>query len=324
MIPCCFSINLFSLRPWCSTEMITFLNNGGFWCRDSTSVWRLSSSWWLSRWSHTTTAKSKRTYILRYDRHGHISAYQSVIFDLSTLPIFVYLKSEFKLQKDYSIFSYRFVVLLHSSISYVRFDCEPRGFIIALVEWWQWQNAPSMFSHLPSYRIALFTSYVVIFWSVSLSVLSDGRKREVQNDAEMVITLVERYGKYTTDYDTNTSVKRIKTLRNIVASITAVWIIDYGLFTIEWRVCTWKVRCPLSHVILIMWLPLNTEFYGGYSTENDGNTAVYDTVSTRVTNHPGNDDTDSWLLFITVSLFGFVLIIDIGWQCIWNFKKTVF
>ena len=35
-----------------------------------------------------------------------------------------------------------------------------------------------------------------------------------------------------------------------------------------------------------MLLPLNTEFYGGYSTENDANTTVYDTVSDRVTNHP--------------------------------------
>ena len=39
--------------------------------------------------------------------------------------------------------------------------------------------------------------------------------------------MVERYGQYTADYDTNTSVKRIKTLRNIVVSITAVWIINY-------------------------------------------------------------------------------------------------
>ena len=100
-------------------------------------------------------------------------------------------------------------------------------------------------------------------------------------------SLVERYGQYTSDYDTDTSVKRIKTLRNNVVSNTAVWIINYGWFTIEWCVFTWNVRCPLSHVILAMWLPLNTEFYEGYSTENDVNTAVYDTVSTRVTNHPG-------------------------------------
>ena len=36
-----------------------------------------------------------------------------------------------------------------------------------------------------------------------------------------------------------------------------------------------------------MLLTLNTEFYGGYSTENDANTTIYDTVSGRVTNHPG-------------------------------------
>ena len=36
-----------------------------------------------------------------------------------------------------------------------------------------------------------------------------------------------------------------------------------------------------------MLLPLKTEFYGRYSTENDANTTVYDTVSGRVTNHPG-------------------------------------
>ena len=34
--------------------------------------------------------------------------------------------------------------------------------------------------------------------------------------------LVERYGQYTTDYDTDTSVKRIKTLRHNVVSNTAV------------------------------------------------------------------------------------------------------
>ena len=110
------------------------------------------------------------------------------------------------------------------------------------------------------------------------------------------LPLVERYGQYTTDFDTDTSVKRIKTLRNNVVSNTAAWIINYGLFTIEWRVFTWKVRCPLSHVILTMWLPLNTEFYGGYSTKNGGNTTVYDTVSACVTNHPGGQNP------ITVSL----------------------
>ena len=45
-----------------------------------------------------------------------------------------------------------------------------------------------------------------------------------------------------------------------------------------------------------MWLPLNTEFYEGYSTEDDANatendayTTVYDTVSIRVINHLGRD-----------------------------------
>jgi hypothetical protein len=41
---------------------------------------------------------------------------------------------------------------------------------------------------------------------------------------------------------------------------------------------------------------LNTEFYGRYSVENDTDTPVYDSVSTRVTNHPGvkeeGDDDD--------------------------------
>jgi hypothetical protein len=115
-----------------------------------------------------------------------------------------------------------------------------------------------------------------------------------------MITLVERCGQYKTDYDTGTSVKRIKTLRKNVVSNTAVCIIDYGLLTIEWRGFTWKVRCPLSHVILTMGLPLNTEFDGGYSTENDANTTVYDTVSTRVTDHPGRDRLDPcqwWMPF---------------------------
>jgi hypothetical protein len=64
--------------------------------------------------------------------------------------------------------------------------------------------------------------------------------------------LVEKYGQYTSDYNTDTSGKRIKTLRNNVVSNTAVLIINYGLFRIELRVFTWKVRCPLSHVILNM------------------------------------------------------------------------
>ena len=41
-------------------------------------------------------------------------------------------------------------------------------------------------------------------------------------------SLVQKYGQYTTDYDTDTSVKRIKTLRNNVVNNTAVWIINYG------------------------------------------------------------------------------------------------
>jgi hypothetical protein len=36
------------------------------------------------------------------------------------------------------------------------------------------------------------------------------------------MSLVEKYGPYTIDYDEDTSVKRIKTLRNIVVSNTAV------------------------------------------------------------------------------------------------------
>ena len=133
-------------------------------------------------------------------------------------------------------------------------------------------------------------------------------------------TLVERYGQYTTDYDTNTSVKRIKTLRNSVVSITAVWITNYGLFTIEWRVFTWKVRCPLSHVILTMWLPLNTELYGEYLTENDTNatendayTTVYDTVSTRVTNHPGT------CLVTVTDRFSSVGLVKIMLDCVLKF-----
>ena len=35
---------------------------------------------------------------------------------------------------------------------------------------------------------------------------------------------------YTTDYDTDSSVKRIKTLRSNMISNTTVWIINYGLF----------------------------------------------------------------------------------------------
>ena len=46
-------------------------------------------------------------------------------------------------------------------------------------------------------------------------------------------TLVEKYGPYTTDYDENTLVKRIKTLCKGTASNTAVWIVSYGAFTIQ-------------------------------------------------------------------------------------------
>jgi hypothetical protein len=48
-----------------------------------------------------------------------------------------------------------------------------------------------------------------------------------------VITLVEKYGPFTIDYDTDTSVKRIKTLRNNMVSYTAVLIISYGGVTIQ-------------------------------------------------------------------------------------------
>ena len=46
------------------------------------------------------------------------------------------------------------------------------------------------------------------------------------------------------------------------------------------------VSSVLRHTIT-MRLPLNTEFYGRYSVENDTSTTIYDTVPDRVTNHPG-------------------------------------
>ena len=89
-----------------------------------------------------------------------------------------------------------------------------------------------------------------------------------------------------------------------MVSIALVWIINYGLFTIQRRAFKWKVRCPLSFVILTMGLPLHTEFYGGYSTENDANTAV----STRVTHHPGNGWTGSGDWFSNIAYV----------RCVWR------
>ena len=47
------------------------------------------------------------------------------------------------------------------------------------------------------------------------------------------ITLVEKYGPYTIEYGKDTSVKRLKALRNNTASNTAVEIISYGEFTMQ-------------------------------------------------------------------------------------------
>ena len=61
----------------------------------------------------------------------------------------------------------------------------------------------------------------------------------------------------------------------------------------------------VSFVILTMWLPLNTEFYGRYSIENASNTTVYDTVSARVINHSGADllyDADGDGQFVNVPM----------------------
>ena len=50
----------------------------------------------------------------------------------------------------------------------------------------------------------------------------------------------------------------------------------------------------------VSFVPRNTDhmitfkywIYGGHSTENGGNTTVYDTVSTCVTNHPGRSHSE--------------------------------
>ena len=44
----------------------------------------------------------------------------------------------------------------------------------------------------------------------------------------------------------------------------------------------------VSFVILAMWLPWNTQFYGRYSTENDTNTTVFDFILGRITNQSGS------------------------------------
>ena len=49
----------------------------------------------------------------------------------------------------------------------------------------------------------------------------------------MMTTLMEKYGPYTFDCDKYTSIKRTDTLRNNMISITAVWLIIYGGFTIQ-------------------------------------------------------------------------------------------
>ena len=52
-------------------------------------------------------------------------------------------------------------------------------------------------------------------------------------DGRIAPPLVKKYGPYTVYYDKDTSVKRIKTLRNNIVSNTAVWIMIYGGFTIQ-------------------------------------------------------------------------------------------
>ena len=62
--------------------------------------------------------------------------------------------------------------------------------------------------------------------------------------ARRMTSLGGKYGPYTVDYDRDTSVKRIKPLRNNMVSNTAVWIIIHGWFTIQYRAFSWKVQCP--------------------------------------------------------------------------------
>ena len=59
------------------------------------------------------------------------------------------------------------------------------------------------------------------------------KRKKTNGSVKDVRPLVEKYGSYTTDYDENTSVKRIKTLCKGTASNTAVWIVSYGAFTIQ-------------------------------------------------------------------------------------------
>ena len=76
----------------------------------------------------------------------------------------------------------------------------------------------------------------------------------------------------------------------------------------------------------------NTEFYGGYSTENDANTAVYDTVSTRVTNHPGERKfIEIWSILrsnIILKTIFLMKLIDTprsrSWQIDWSIQLIVF
>ena len=56
-------------------------------------------------------------------------------------------------------------------------------------------------------------------------------------------------------------------LRNNVVSDTTVRISSYGLFSIEWRALTWKIRCPPSHVILTMRLPFILNLTEGIQLE---------------------------------------------------------
>ena len=83
----------------------------------------------------------------------------------------------------------------------------------------------------------------------------------------------------------DTSIKRIRTLLIITWSV----ILSRGSLITDYLPSNDALlhgrygTCPLSHVILTIWLPLNAEFYGGYSAENDANT----TVLTGVINHPG-------------------------------------
>ena len=55
------------------------------------------------------------------------------------------------------------------------------------------------------------------------------------------------------------------------------------------------VEGTASFITLIMSLPLTTKFYGSYSVEMTQSATVYNTVSGRVTDHPGNSQaTERW------------------------------